>query len=135
MGYGGMLARCRMYRGICVRNLAIKITINHWKDERQIQKGVITMTNFAERMMEAMIDFGINQTELAEKTGITKGALSSYLSGRYEPKRDNLQKIAKALDVDEGWLMGYDAVDSFAFQQKVIDSLNRIEKTLLRNVL
>lgn len=37
-----------------------------------------------------------------------KGALSSYISGRYNPKQNNTYLIAKALNVSEAWLMGAD---------------------------
>lgn len=50
----------------------------------------------------------MKQSELVEKTGIDKGQMSSYLAGRYKPKQTNLNLIAKALSVDEAWLMGYD---------------------------
>ena len=61
-----------------------------------------------DRIKEAMEIREIKQAELVEKTGIDKGQMSSYLSGKYKPKQGNLEKIAKALFVDEAWLMGYD---------------------------
>lgn len=60
-----------------------------------------------DRIKEALEIRGMKQAELAEKTGIDKGQLSSYLSGRYKPKQANLRLIANALSVDEAWLMGY----------------------------
>ena len=62
----------------------------------------------SDRIKEAMSVRNMKQAELVEKTGITKGALSSYISGRYEPKQTNTFLIAKALDVDVSWLMGND---------------------------
>ncbi len=62
----------------------------------------------AKRIREGMELRGIKQSELAEKTGISKGALSSYLSERYLPKQNNIFLIAKALNVSEAWLMGGD---------------------------
>ena len=50
----------------------------------------------------------MRQIDLANKTGISKGALSSYISGRYVPKQNNIYLIAKALNVNEAWLMGLD---------------------------
>ena len=61
-----------------------------------------------DRIKEAMEIREIKQAELVEKTGIDKGQMSSYLSGKYKPKQGNLERIAKALFVDEAWLMGYD---------------------------
>lgn len=61
-----------------------------------------------DRIKEAMEIREIKQAELVEKTGIDKGQMSSYLSGKYKPKQGNLERIANALFVDEAWLMGYD---------------------------
>ena len=61
-----------------------------------------------DRLKEAMEIREIKQAELVEKTGIDKGQMSSYLSGKYKPKQGNLERIAKALFVDEAWLMGFD---------------------------
>lgn len=66
------------------------------------------MNTISKRMKEGMELRKIKQSELAEKTGISKGALSSYLSGRYLPKQNNMYLIANALNVSEAWLMGAD---------------------------
>ena len=50
----------------------------------------------------------MKQAELVELTGIGKSSISTYISGQYEPKQRNIYKIAKALNVNEAWLMGYD---------------------------
>ena len=50
----------------------------------------------------------MKQVELVAKTGIDKSQISSYLSGKYKPKQENLSLIAMALEVDEYWLMGQD---------------------------
>lgn len=73
------------------------------------------------RLNSAMKLRGLTQTDIINKTGITKGALSSYLSGRYEPKNTNIYKLAKALDVNPVWLMGYDV-------SKEIDKIKELEK-------
>ena len=66
------------------------------------------MATTADRISEAMKLRDMRQADLVEKTGISKGALSSYISGRYVPKQNNVYLIAKALDVSEAWLMGAD---------------------------
>ena len=45
-----------------------------------------------------------------EKYNIKMGRndISQYLSGKVEPSQKKLSILAKALDVDEVWLMGYD---------------------------
>lgn len=66
------------------------------------------MSTIADRIKAGMSIRGLRQTDIIEKTGINKGALSSYISGRYEPKQNNIYLIAKALNVNEAWLMGAD---------------------------
>lgn len=60
------------------------------------------------RIKEAMVLRGLKQVDIVKKTGINKGALSSYISGKYLPKQTNIYKLAKVLDVSPVWLMGYD---------------------------
>lgn len=66
------------------------------------------MKAFADRLKKGMELRNLRQADIVEKTGINKGALSSYLSGRYEPKQNNVFLLAKVLDVNEAWLMGAD---------------------------
>ena len=87
------------------------------------------MATTGERIKEAMILRGLKQADIVERTGINKGALSSYISGRYVPKQKNIYLLAKALDVNEAWLMGADYVtmdrlsDAFRAAQRA-DSSN-----------
>lgn len=66
------------------------------------------MKTISERIKEGLELRNLKQTDLVKLTGITKGALSSYISGAYEPKQRNIYRIAKALNVSEAWLMGLD---------------------------
>ena len=66
------------------------------------------MNTTSKRIQEGMELRGLKQADLVEKTGMSKGALSSYISGRYVPKQNNTFLIAKALNVNEAWLMGAD---------------------------
>lgn len=69
------------------------------------------------RLREAFYRSGITQTELCTKANINKGAFSSYLSGRYFPKSQTLEKLSKVLDVSISYLMGIeDDIDPFADQ-------------------
>lgn len=61
---------------------------------------------FAKRLRKAMDIRGIKQVELVEVTGISKSAISQYLSGAFVPKQKNTYKLADALNVDPAWLMG-----------------------------
>lgn len=63
---------------------------------------------FSHRLKDALDIRQLKQSDLVEKTGIGKSAISQYLSGKYEAKQTNIYKIASALNVSEAWLMGYD---------------------------
>lgn len=65
-----------------------------------------------DRLRKAFQNSGLSQTEVCEKAGINKGAFSSYLSGRYFPKQQALEKLSIALNVSISYLMGLDAEDS-----------------------
>lgn len=62
----------------------------------------------ATRIKKALSIRGMRQYELCGKTKIPKSAMSQYISGAFEPKQDRVFLIARALDVDPVWLMGYD---------------------------
>ena len=66
------------------------------------------MVEIRARIKQGLQMRNMKQVELADKTGIDKGQISSYLSGKYKPKQENLSLLAAALDVSEYWLMGLD---------------------------
>lgn len=63
---------------------------------------------FKNRFNKALELRNMRPVELKEKTGISESAISQYRSGYSKPKQDKLYLIAKALDVNEVWLMGLD---------------------------
>jgi len=65
-------------------------------------------STFQKRLTERMDELDFRQADLAEKTGLSKSRISHYINGRYEAKQEALYLIAKALDVNEAWLMGHD---------------------------
>lgn len=66
------------------------------------------MATVSERIKEALQFNNMKQADLIKITGINKSALSSYISGKYIPKQTNIYLMAKALNVNEAWLMGKD---------------------------
>lgn len=79
------------------------------------------------RLLDAFYASGYNQTELCKKTGITKGAMSSYLSGRYFPKQKALESLANELNVTIEYLMGIEHEDDV----KGISDLKPLQRQLL----
>lgn len=61
-----------------------------------------------ERLRLALRNANMKQIDLCRITGIDKTTISSYVSGRYGAKKDRINVIADALDVNPAWLMGYD---------------------------
>ena len=62
----------------------------------------------SDRLKEIMHIRQLKQADLARATGLAKGGISNYITGRYEPKSDVISKLAKALNCSEMWLWGYD---------------------------
>lgn len=66
------------------------------------------METIADRITEGMTMRDMRSADLVRLSGICKSSLSMYISGKVEPKQKNINKIAKALNVNEAWLMGND---------------------------
>ena len=81
------------------------------------------------RIRQAMELRGIKSVDLVQATGLGKSAISQYISGKYEPKQVAIHKIAKALNVSEAWLMGYDVPIQRAEEIKTV--VSKEEKELL----
>jgi transcriptional regulator with XRE-family HTH domain len=62
----------------------------------------------ANRLKEALSLRNMKSSELSIQTGIGKSSISQYISGFVVPKQDRIYAMAKVLQVNESWLMGYD---------------------------
>lgn len=77
----------------------------------------------SERLQKIMAEKNVKQADLARNTGISRGAISNYVLGRYEPKKDIIGKLAKALDCSVMWLWGYDVpMDEAAYLSELDDN-------------
>lgn len=86
----------------------------------------IRVDSTANRIKEAMKKANKRQTDIAREADVDKGALSSYLNGKYEPKQDVIYRIARVLNVSEMWLWGYDCPMERPATQKKNDTLTDI---------
>ena len=90
------------------------------------------MDIFAERLRQAMFLKGINQAELARRTGFTDGKISSWYNGKYRPNGEAIVKIANALGVSPNYFVGEgDVLDAAIRNYEPIPSLSNEEKKLL----
>ena len=86
-------------------------------------------SNTSDRLKEAMRIRHLKQTDLAKATGLSKGGISNYVIGRYEPKSDIINKLAKALNCSEMWLWGYDVPMERQTDTKKNSSPDKVELT------
>lgn len=62
----------------------------------------------AQRIREGLAARDMTQADLCRITGIGKSAMSQYANGSIVPRQDRTYLIAKALNVSDAWLMGFD---------------------------
>ncbi len=89
---------------------------------------------FKDRLKQAMDYRNLKAADLCERANIPKSAMSYYLSGRSEPKSPRLYIIAKILDVDEAWLLGYDVKMERAPEQKELDELAALNERIKKDL-
>lgn len=86
----------------------------------------------AERLQEIMTERGLTQADVLAlakpycnkyNVKMNKSSLSQYCNGKNVPLQDKLFVLALALNVSEGWLMGYDV------SKKRMTDAERFEKT------
>lgn len=82
--------------------------------------------SIAQRLRKAMDAKGKKQADLVRETGLDRGSISSYLSGKYEPKQKAIYKLSQALDVSEAWLLGYEVPMDRSLESKKNDQLAKL---------
>ncbi|WP_256123555.1 helix-turn-helix transcriptional regulator, partial [Staphylococcus aureus] len=94
------------------------------------------MNSFKDRLKQIMSERKISQSELSRRTGIGRNSISDYLNGKYEAKQDKVFKLAKALNVNEAWLMGFDISKNRKIENNDITSIyNKLTPPRQENVL
>ena len=78
---------------------------NNNYDEIYIGNKVATVSDRLKLILEIR---NMKQADLAHKTGINTPSISSYVTGKYEPRFSVLDKMAATLNVSTKWLAGYD---------------------------
>ena len=61
---------------------------------------------FAERLKELLIENGLSQKNLAEKTELGYSTISQWINGKRQPYADYILLIAKYFDVTTDYLLG-----------------------------
>ena len=84
------------------------------------------LESIASRLRKAMDARGKKQADLVRETGLDRGSISSYLSGKYEPKSKAIFKLSQALDVNEAWLQGHEVPMERTPESKKNDQLAKL---------
>ncbi|HCY7018116.1 TPA: helix-turn-helix domain-containing protein [Staphylococcus aureus] len=94
------------------------------------------MNSFKDRLKQIMSERKISQSELSRRTGIGRNSISDYLNGKYEAKQDKVFELAKALNVSEAWLMGFDISKNRKIENNDIASIySKLTPPRQKNVL
>lgn len=95
--------------------------------------GLNKVSSFSERLKIALGD--MTASELAKKIGLSKQAVSTYITGVRSPKLPVIKSLSSVLNVNEAWLMGYDVpqkrgdFDLYISAQDIPDYVKSICKT------
>lgn len=86
-----------------------------------------------ERLQEAMNAINKKQIDLAKETGLSHSTISRYLSGRVEPRQKAIIELAKALNVSEWWLYGYNVPMERSQKAKKNDAMVDVVKKMRKD--
>lgn len=99
----------------------------------------------AERIKMIREQKGMTQKQLAERCGMATGTIQQYELNKREPRQEQLDKIAEALDVDIFDLIGKETVKSmdnivlkletYMFQQSENEMLSENGKWLAKRII
>jgi transcriptional regulator with XRE-family HTH domain len=91
--------------------------------------------SFAERLATLLEQRGVTQLELAARVGVTRAAMSRYVSGDREPRFVTLVRIAEALDVHVDDLIGTGDPVETALRVVARTSLTQEQKARFRRAI
>lgn len=97
-------------------------------EEKESKKMAIRKESASARIKKALEINSMKQAELSRRTGIDKGTISLYISGKYEPRSNKAVLLAEALGTSPEWIMGFDVP---IHKEKSSPELSEEEKGLL----
>lgn len=83
--------------------------------------GMMSKADFARHLYKLMVRKGWNQSELAEKAGLTRNAISTYIRGVNYPSPDSVEKLAAALGLEPEEVFANDAISTVAADQATLE--------------
>lgn len=89
------------------------------------------MSTIGKRIKSLRISRGLSMEKLAEASGVAKGNISGYESGKYYPSAQNIISIANCFGVSTDWILKGDIVkDEYRIISKDEYSLINIYRQL-----
>lgn len=64
--------------------------------------------SFANRFQLALDNLHLKQVDICEKTGLSSSLINKYITGKAIPRQKKVYLLARALNVNPAWLMGFD---------------------------
>lgn len=69
---------------------------------------MITLSEIQKRLIEAIKQSGLSQTDLAKKIGVCQQAISSYMNGKKMPALDTLANLCREIDVSPAYILCFE---------------------------
>ncbi|WP_156819085.1 XRE family transcriptional regulator [Psychrobacter lutiphocae] len=90
------------------------------------------LKQIANRIRQCMKEEGLKQVDIVKTTGVSKGSVSKWLSGKAKPSGESLLRLSQVLDTSEYWLLhgedpytGYSNIDDAQDYFNALDENNR----------
>lgn len=81
----------------------------------------MTTPQLAKRILDAMADLHMNQTQLAQALGISEARISDWKKGKSEPTGKQLVALAKILGVSVDYIVGLSDAPRGGEQREAVD--------------
>ena len=99
------------------------------------------MSNFPEKLRQAMHEKHCSSADIARATGISPSVLSRYLSGANKPNSDNIIVISQFLNVSPEWLLSSSDAPESIQKSQIISSVTEpllkvieVQEELIKNL-
>lgn len=87
------------------------------------------LKQIANRIRQCMKEKGLKQVDIVKTTGVSKGSVSKWLSGKAKPSGESLLRLSQVLDTSEYWLLhGEYPYTTYSDIDDAMDAINSMEE-------
>ena len=94
-----------------------------------------TMKQFSPKLKTLREEAGLNQSQLADKLGVSRGSISFYENGDRIPDIEFLHKVSEYFDVSADWLLGLSDVKSTDIEIKGTCNYTGLSEAAIKNII